>query len=55
MRIRMVEILSLGHTLHQDEGEKGQGHTSKADSVDLPHPLAPHNRTVTDSFLSRIL
>jgi hypothetical protein len=30
-------------------------HTSKDDKVDLPHPLVPHNSTVTDSFLSLIL
>jgi hypothetical protein len=29
--------------------------TSNADKVDLPQPLVPHNSTVTDSFLSRIL
>lgn len=29
--------------------------TSRDDRVDFPHPLAPHKRTVTDSFLSRIL
>ena len=31
------------------------GSTSKDDRVDLPQPLVPHKRTVTDSFLSRIL
>lgn len=29
--------------------------TNKDDRVDLPHPLVPHNSTVTDSFLSLIL
>lgn len=29
--------------------------TKSAESVDLPQPLVPHSRTVTDSFLSLIL
>ena len=33
----------------------GKMNTSNADKVDFPQPLVPHNSTVTDSFLSRIL
>jgi hypothetical protein len=34
---------------------KGRNFTNNEASVDLPQPLVPQSKTVTDSFLSRIL
>lgn len=40
---------------NHENKELANSNTSKEDKVDFPQPLVPHNSTVTDSFLSRIL